>query len=83
MPYDFVRIWFAHHMDYLLHVYISIILRSGVSNLKPLIAALKTRFLFDISSDIRLRYYEIFVPLFALSLHLRENAADTSDTVGM
>ena len=45
---------------------------------ETLTAALKTRFLFDISSNFRLRYYEILIPLYALSLNLEENAADTS-----
>ena len=48
---------------------------------KLLTVALKTRLLFDISSNFRLRYYEIFIPLFALSLNLKENADDT-DTIG-
>ena len=42
---------------------------------------MKTRFLFDISSNFRLRYYEIFIPLFVLSLNLKENATDISDTI--
>ena len=50
---------------------------------KPITAELKTRFLFDISPNSRVRYYEIFIPLFALSSNLKQNAADTSDTIGM
>ena len=42
---------------------------------------MKTRFLFDISSNFRLRYYEIFIPLFVLSLNLKENATDISVTI--
>ena len=42
---------------------------------------MKTRFLFDISSNFRLQYEEIFIPLFVLSLNVKENAADISDTI--
>ena len=72
-------------MDYLLHVYNSPSwdFQLVFCTWKPITAELKTRFLFDISPNFRLRYYEIFIPLFALSLNLKENAADTSDTIGM
>ena len=37
---------------------------------KPITAAVKTRLFFDTSSNFCLGYYEIFIPLFALSLNL-------------
>ena len=81
---------FIENMSYGLSlcVYISIIpcpwnFRFVLWMLKPLNAALKTRFLFNISSNFCLRYYEIFISLFASSLNLKENPADTLDTIGM
>ena len=50
---------------------------------KLLTAALKTRFLFNISFNFSLRYYEIFIPVLALSLNFKENEADTSGTIRM